>query len=77
MSGTVLGDVVVLCRFYLTAKPSHVGVDKDGLSCPLHRPIVCNCHMREQSFLLGAVIPSCHSGRCVFLGGAKPLGLDI
>jgi hypothetical protein len=23
---------------YLDAKPSHVGLDMDGLACPLHRP---------------------------------------
>jgi hypothetical protein len=62
MPGTVLGDVIVLCQFYLATKPSHVGVDKDGLSCPLHRPMVCNCHTREHSFLSGVVVSSCHSG---------------
>jgi hypothetical protein len=28
-------------RLYLAAKPSHIGVDVDGLACPLHRPMVC------------------------------------
>jgi hypothetical protein len=34
MPGTVLGDVGAWHRHYLAAKPSHVGVDVDGLSCP-------------------------------------------
>jgi hypothetical protein len=31
---------------YLVAKPSHVGIDVDGLSCPLHRPTIRSCQMR-------------------------------
>jgi hypothetical protein len=31
---------------YMAAKPSHVGVDVDGLACPLHRPTACNRQMR-------------------------------
>jgi hypothetical protein len=38
MPETVLGDVVVLHQLYLAAKPSHVGVDVDGLAYPLHCP---------------------------------------
>jgi hypothetical protein len=30
----VLGEVVGSRRLYLAAKPSHMGVDVDGLSCP-------------------------------------------
>jgi hypothetical protein len=37
-----LGDVALQCRLYLAAKPSHVGVNVDGLACPLHRPMVCS-----------------------------------
>jgi hypothetical protein len=27
---------------YLAAKPSHIGVNMDGLACPLHCPTVCD-----------------------------------
>jgi hypothetical protein len=40
MSGTVLGDIASRRRLYLVAKPSYVGVDVDGLPCPLHYPMV-------------------------------------
>jgi hypothetical protein len=39
MPGKVLGDVALWRQLYLVAKPSHVGVDVDGLACPLHRPM--------------------------------------
>jgi hypothetical protein len=42
MPGMVLGDIASQHRLYLAAKPSHMGVDVDGLACPLHRPIVCS-----------------------------------
>jgi hypothetical protein len=29
-------------RLYMAAKPSHVGVDVDGLACPLHWPMGCS-----------------------------------
>jgi hypothetical protein len=35
-------DVASRCWPYLVAKPSHVGVDVDGLACPLHRPTACS-----------------------------------
>jgi hypothetical protein len=31
---------------YLVAKPSHVGVDVDRLTCPLHRPMACGRQTR-------------------------------
>jgi hypothetical protein len=34
---------------YLSAKPSHMRLDVDGLACPLHHPMVCGCHTRGQS----------------------------
>jgi hypothetical protein len=64
---------------YLVAKLSHVGVDVDGLACPLHRPTVCDRQMRGQSFLSGAA-PSHRTvvGSGAFWGGGvKLLGLDI
>jgi hypothetical protein len=53
MPRMVLGDIASRRRLYITAKPSHVGVDVDGLTHPLHRPPVCNHQMRGQSFLSG------------------------
>jgi hypothetical protein len=38
----VLGDVVAWCQLYMDVKPSHVGVDVDELSCPLHRSTTCS-----------------------------------
>jgi hypothetical protein len=42
MPRTALGDVVMLHWLYLYAKPSLVGVDVDGLACPLHCPTACS-----------------------------------
>jgi hypothetical protein len=66
------------CPPYLTAKTSHMGVDMDGLACPLHCPMACCRQMRGQGFLSGMVL-SCRdvAGGGVFSRGAKPLGLDI
>jgi hypothetical protein len=35
----ILGEVALWC-LYLPAKPTHVGVDVDGLAYPLHWPMV-------------------------------------
>jgi hypothetical protein len=40
-------DVALWCMVYLTTKPPHVGVDVDGLACPLHRPTTCSCQTRR------------------------------
>jgi hypothetical protein len=63
---------------YLAAKPSHVGVDVDGLACLLHHPMVYDCQTMGQRFLTGAA-PSCHAaaGGGAFPGDAKPTRLDI
>jgi hypothetical protein len=37
----VLGVGAVRRWLYLAAKPPHVGVDADGLSCSLHHPSAC------------------------------------
>jgi hypothetical protein len=42
MPEMVLGDVILLWRLYLAAKPSHMGIDVDGLACLLHHPTSCN-----------------------------------
>jgi hypothetical protein len=46
-------------QIYVTAKPSHVGVDVDRLACPLHHPAVCGHQTRGQSFLSGTVLSHC------------------
>jgi hypothetical protein len=56
----ILGDVVAWHRLHLAAKPSNVGVNVDGLSCPLHYPT------GGQSFLPGAAL----SHRAAVGGGA-------
>jgi hypothetical protein len=43
----------------LAAKTSHIGVDVDGLMCPLHRLVAYSRQMRGQGLLLGVVL-SCH-----------------
>jgi hypothetical protein len=67
-----------VARLYLAAKPSHMGVDVDGLAALLHRPTVCGHQTRGQSFLSGAALShrTTVSGGA-FLGGAKSPGLDI
>jgi hypothetical protein len=34
MSGMINGDIASRWQLYLAAKPSHMGVDVDGLACP-------------------------------------------
>jgi hypothetical protein len=78
MPGMALGDIASWCRLYLVAEPSHVGVDVDELSCPLHHPMACCRQTKDHGFLSGMVL-SCDVvvGDDTFSGGAKPLGLDI
>jgi membrane-anchored protein YejM (alkaline phosphatase superfamily) len=62
----------------LATKPSHVGVDVDGLAFPLHYPMTCSYQMRRQGFLPGASLS--HHSEVVggaFSGDVRPLGLDI
>jgi hypothetical protein len=78
MPRTVLGDVASWCQLYLGAKPSHVGVNVNGLVCPMHCATVCSHQMRGQSFLSGVAF----SRRAAVGGGAfpedaKPTDLDI
>jgi hypothetical protein len=78
MTGTVLGVVATWHQLYLAAKPSHMGVDVEGLVCPLHHPMACDHQMRGQSLL--SDVASSHRatvGGGAFLGGAKHPGLDI
>jgi hypothetical protein len=44
-------DVALRRQLYLDAKSSHVGVDTDGLACPLHLPMSCSHHTREHGFM--------------------------
>jgi hypothetical protein len=78
MPGMVLGDNASRRRLYLAAKPSHVGVNVDGLACPLHRPTICSCQARGQGFQSGVAL-SRHAtvGSGAFSRDAKPPGLDI
>jgi hypothetical protein len=57
----------------LTTKPSHMGVDVDGLAYPRHHPIVRNHQTTEQSFLSDAAL-SHHAavGSGTFLRVATP-----
>jgi hypothetical protein len=64
----VLGVSAVRRWLYLPAKPSHVGVDVDGLACPLHHPMT---FYHALSCLVAAM------GGDVFLGDVKPPSLDI
>jgi hypothetical protein len=38
-------ESLCLATLYLAAKPSHIGVDVDGLAYFLHRPTVYSCQM--------------------------------
>jgi hypothetical protein len=60
---------------YLTTKPSHVGVDVDGLACSLHHPMACSRQTMGQGLLQGTVLSSRCSGRWHLSGDVKPLGL--
>jgi hypothetical protein len=55
-----------------------MGVDVDGLACPLHHLMVCGYQMRGKSFQSDATL-SRHAevGGGTFSGGVKPTGLDI
>jgi hypothetical protein len=55
----------------LAAKPSHVGVDVNGLAYSLHRPTTYSHQMRGQGLFLGAIL-SCHcSGQWHLFGGCE------
>jgi hypothetical protein len=47
---------------YLAAKSTHVGVDVDRLTCPLHRPMACGHQMRGHGLLPGVVLSRHCSG---------------
>jgi hypothetical protein len=56
---------------YLAAKPSHVGVNVDGLACPLHYPMVHSFQMMGHDLPLDIVLSCCCSRRWHFLGDVK------
>jgi hypothetical protein len=60
---------------YLAAKPSYKGVNVDELACSLHCPKTCNCQMRGQGLLLGAVLSHHYSGWWHLSGGCDALRL--
>jgi hypothetical protein len=49
-------DIALWCWPYLVAKPSHTGVDVDGLAYPLHQPTICSYQMRGHGLLLSVVL---------------------
>jgi hypothetical protein len=59
---------------YLAAKPFHMGVDMDGLACPLHRHKVCSCQTRGRDLMSGVILSCCCSGRWHLSGDVKLLG---
>jgi hypothetical protein len=59
-------DIASWCFPYLVAKSSHVGVDVDGLTYPLHCPMAYIHQIRGQGFLPGVVL----SHRAAAGGGA-------
>jgi hypothetical protein len=76
--GMILGDVGSWHRLYLVVKPSHVGVDVDGLANPLHHPTTCSHQMRGQGFLPCAALSHRTAvGGGTFPGDTRPSGLDI
>jgi hypothetical protein len=78
MLENILGEIASQCWPYLVAKSSHVGVDVDGLACPLHHCAACSHQTRGHGFLLGAIL-SHHVvvGGGALQGDAKASGLDI
>jgi hypothetical protein len=63
---------------YLAAKPAHLGVDVDGLACPLHHPMVCDRQMRGEGLLPDVVLSHhCSGGGGTFPGDVEPSSLDI
>jgi hypothetical protein len=71
-------DHALRCWPCLVTKPSHVGVDVDGLACPLHHPTACSYQTREHGFLPGVVLSHCATvGSGALLGDTKPSSLDI
>jgi hypothetical protein len=49
-------------QLYLAAKPSHVGVDMDGLACPLHDLRLVAVRRGDIAYLSGIVL-SYHCSR--------------
>jgi hypothetical protein len=39
MAKTFLEDVASRCRLYMAGKLSHMGVEVDGLACPMYHPM--------------------------------------
>jgi hypothetical protein len=63
---------------YLPTKPSHVGVDADGLAYPLHWPTAHSYQTRVLGLLLGDVLSCRCSGQWRLSGDVKPpLCVDI
>jgi hypothetical protein len=48
---------------YLATKPFHMGVDVDGLACPLHRPTTYSRQTRGHGLLPGTALSRRCSGQ--------------
>jgi hypothetical protein len=70
-SETVLRDLASWRRVYLAAKPFHMRVDVDGLSCLLHHPTIYSHQTRGHGFLPSVVLSHHCSGRWLFFGGCQ------
>jgi hypothetical protein len=74
----VLRDVASWCQLYLATKPSHVRVDVDGPSYPLHYPTACSHQSRGHGFLSGAgLFHRAIVDGGAFSGNVRPPVLDI
>jgi preprotein translocase subunit Sec63 len=74
----ILGAEVDDARYdssrYLTAKPSHVGVNVNGLAYPLHQHMVCSFQMKGYGLMLGVVLSYRCSGWWRFSEDVKQPG---
>jgi hypothetical protein len=59
---------------YLDAKPSHMGVNVDGLACSLHHPMACSRQTRGQGLLPSTVLSRCCIGRWHLSRGCEAPG---
>jgi hypothetical protein len=71
----VVGVSVERRWLYLAAKPPHVGVDGDGLACPLKRPMTCSRQTSGQGLLPGVILSHRCSERWRLSEGCEAPGL--
>jgi hypothetical protein len=56
---------------YLTAKPTHVRDNMDGIAYPLHHPMACGHQTRGQGLLPGVVLSRHYSGAVAPFNGCE------